>query len=387
MASINASTSGAGGVITTADATGNLELQSGGSSIATVSSTGLSLATGKTLSVGGATGSPFSMKNRIINGDMVVSQRNGTSSFTPTNGSYGLDRWTFATTQASKFTAQQNAGSVTPPAGFTNYLGITSSSAYSITSGDIFYVRQPIEGFNIADLDFGKATAKTVTLSFWVYSSLTGTFGGALQNSAENRSYPFSYTISSANTWEQKTITIAGDTSGTWLTTNGIGLSVIFGLGVGSTYTGTANAWQAAQDFAPTGATSVVGTSGATWYLTGVQLEQGSSATSFEWLPYGQEFFNCQRYYQTPLNDIGNSAILSGNVTNGVQYFGSKTLQVAMRGTPTITWGTQYGVNGYASSAPTADWIGLDGFRFYKAANATANGGYIFQGWSASAEL
>jgi hypothetical protein len=387
MASINASTSGAGGVITTADATGNLELQSGGSAIATVSSTGLSLATGKTLSVGGATGSPFSMKNRIINGDMVIDQRNNGASFTPTNGSYGLDRWTFAVTQASKFTVQQVSANANTSQGFQQSLRVTSSSAYSITSGDIFYVRQPIEGYNIADLAWGTASAKTVTLSFWVYSSLTGTFGGALQNSAENRSYPFSYTISSANTWEQKTITIPGDTSGTWLTTNGIGLSVIFGLGVGSTYTGTANAWQAAQDFAPTGATSVVGTSGATWYLTGVQLEQGSSATSFEWLPYGLEFINCQRYYQSQLIDIGNSAILSGNVTSGVEYYGSKTLQVAMRGAPTVTWGTQWGVNGFAATAPIASWLGADGFRFYKAANATLSGGYIFQAWTASAEL
>lgn len=241
--------------------------------------------------------SGFGFKNRIINGAMVIDQRNAGASVTPTNGSYGLDRWTFATTQASKFTAQQNAGSVTPPTGFSNYLGITSSSAYSITSGDIFYVRQPIEGFNTADLAFGTANAQTVTLSFWVRSSLTGTFGGALQNSAENRSYPFSYTISTANTWEQKTVTIAGDTSGTWIgATNGIGMSVIFGLGVGSTYTGTANAWQGAQDFAPNGATSVVGTNGATFYITGVQLEKGSTATSFDYRPYGAELALCQRY-------------------------------------------------------------------------------------------
>lgn len=245
-----------------------------------------------------AYGGGFAMRNRIINGDFRIDQRNAGASFTPTNSSYGLDRWTFALTQASKFTAQQNAGSVTPPVGFSNYLGITSSSAYSITSGDIFYVRQLIEGFNTADLAFGTANAQTVTLSFWVRSSLTGTFGGALQNSAENRSYPFSYTISSANTWEQKTLTITGDTSGTWIgSTNGIGISVIFGLGVGSTYTGTANAWQGAQDFAPTGATSIVGTNGATWYITGVQLEKGSTATSFDYRPYGQELALCQRYY------------------------------------------------------------------------------------------
>lgn len=281
----------------------------------------------------------FGMRNRIINGDMRIDQRNAGASVTPTNGSYGLDRWSFAVTQASKFTAQQNAGSVTPPAGFSNYLGITSSSAYSITSGDIFYVKQPIEGFNTSDLDFGTANAKTITLSFWVRSSLTGTFGGALQNSAENRSYPFSYTISSANTWEQKTVTIAGDTSGTWIgATNGIGMSVIFGLGVGSTYTGTANAWQGAQDFAPTGATSVVGTNGATWYLTGVQFEVGSTATPFERRHYGQELALCRRYYQK-LNagGVAYTSYGSGYTFSSTGMTISSTLNPVMRTTPSAT--------------------------------------------------
>ena len=290
-----------------------------------------------------AYGGGFAFRNRIINGDMRIDQRNAGASTTPTNSSYGLDRWTFAVTQASKFTAQQNAGSVTPPTGFSNYLGITSSSAYSITSGDIFYVKQLIEGFNTADLAFGTANAQTVTLSFWVRSSLTGTFGGALQNSAENRSYPFSYTISSANAWEQKTLTITGDTSGTWIgSTNGIGISVIFGLGVGSTYTGTANAWQGAQDFAPTGATSVVGTNGATFYITGVQLEKNSTATSFDYRPYGTELALCQRYYQvvgganlsfyTEQYISGNSIYLTGN-----GYF-----KVNMRSAPTVTLSGSY---------------------------------------------
>jgi len=141
--------------------------------------------------------------------------------------------------------------------------------------------RQPIEGFNTADLMFGTANAQTVTLSFWVRSSLTGSFSGALYNSVGNRCYPFSYTISSANTWEQKTVTIAGDTSGTWIgATNGIGLYVNFSLGVGTTYSGTANTWGTA--FSVTGATSLVATNGATLYITGVQLEKGSTATSFD---------------------------------------------------------------------------------------------------------
>jgi hypothetical protein len=251
-------------------------------------------------SLQGAAASPFVLKNRIINGAMVIDQRNAGASVTiTTDSTYTLDRWMCEVSQASKFSVQQDAAAVTPPTGFTNYLGVTSLSSYSVVASDYFTVMQRIEGYNVADLDFGKATAKTITISFWVRSSLTGTFGGSIGNSAENRSYPFSYTISVANTWEQKTITIAGDTTGTWLTTNGRGLNVRFSLGMGSTFSATAGAWTAtANVYSATGATSVVGTNGATLYITGVQLEQNTSATPFERRLYGQELANCQRYYQ-----------------------------------------------------------------------------------------
>ena len=238
-------------------------------------------------------------KNRIINGAMVIDQRNAGASVTITNTAattFTIDRWAAFATQASKFSVQQDAGAVTPPVGFTDYLGVTSLAATSLGSTDQFQVLQPIEGFNIADLGFGTANAKTVTISFWVRSSLTGTFAGSLRNSNVTRSYPFTYTISAANTWEQKSVTIAGDTSGTWLTTNGIGVYVGFSLGMGSTFSGTANAWAGTNYSSATGATSVVGTNGATFYITGVQLEVGSSATSFEYRQYGQELALCQRY-------------------------------------------------------------------------------------------
>jgi hypothetical protein len=159
-------------------------------------------------------GGPLSgARNRIINGDMRIDQRNAGASVTPSTSADGwpADRFLVAVSQNSKLTTQQNAGSVTPPAGFTNYLGVTSSSAYSILTSDYFIAQQNIEGYNVADLAWGTANAKTVTLSFWVRSSLTGTFGGALRNSGLNRSYPFTYSISAANTWEQKKITISGD--------------------------------------------------------------------------------------------------------------------------------------------------------------------------------
>ena len=234
-------------------------------------------------------------RNHIINGDMRIDQRNAGASGTAS--AYTVDRWQYYATQSSKGTWQQNAGSVTPPAGFTNYLGFTSSSAYTVTASDVFQIAQYIEGFNVADLGWGTASARTVTLSFWVRSSLTGTFGGALVNSATNRSYPFSYSISSANTWEQKSITIAGDTTGTWLTNNGNGVQVNFALGVGSTYSGTSGSWAGTLYLSATGATSVVGTNGATFYITGVQLEPGSTATPFERRSFGQELSLCQRYF------------------------------------------------------------------------------------------
>jgi hypothetical protein len=252
-------------------------------------------------SLQGAAASPFGLKNRIINGDMRIDQRAAGASVTPASGSdyYSCDRWQQFLSQSSKYSIEQNITGVAGPAGFINYLAATSLSAYSVLSTDNFALTQQIEGNNIADLGWGAAGASTVTLSFWVRSSLTGTFGGAFSNSAVNRSYPFSYTISAANTWEKKTITVAGDTSGTWLTDTGIGLRVWFSLGAGSTYLGTAGAWAAADYRGATGQTSVVGTNGATWYITGVQLEVGTSATPFERRLYGQELINCQRYYQT----------------------------------------------------------------------------------------
>jgi hypothetical protein len=287
-----------------------------------------------TIDTSSISGLGYGFKNRIINGAMVIDQRNNGASVTP-NASYTLDRWAIYNTQTSKLTAQQNAGSVTPPAGFANYLGVTSSSAYSISATDIFELYQPIEGYNVADLAWGTASAQTITLSFWVRSSLTGTFGGALGNSGFSRSYPFTYTISSANTWEQKTITIAGDTSGTWLKTNGQGIVVNFGLGVGSTYSGAAGSWSGSTYYSATGATSVVGTNAATFYITGVQLEKGTVATSFDWRSYGTELQLCQRYYWRLTSPDGSTRFGQGLIISSTQGRAIMNFPVPMRTPPT----------------------------------------------------
>jgi len=271
------------------------------------------------------------MRNRIINGQMQIDQRNAGGVITnPTSSQYLLDRFYYRSTSTTPtFTVQQNAGSVTPPAGFTNYLGVTMTNSSTPSSTDRFAIGQPIEGYNTADLNWGTANAKTVTLSFWVYSSLTGTFGGALQNSAQNYSYPFTYSIPVANTWTQIVLTIAGPTAGTWIgATNGVGVFVFWSLGTGSTLQGTAGSWSANTYWAGTGSTNIVSTNGATFYITGVQLEKGSSATGYEYRQYQQELALCQRYYE----NMGSCYI-----ANSSNNYGSLIYKVSKRATPTIT--------------------------------------------------
>lgn len=299
----------------------------------------ITLSTALNTTLAGSLNAPntFGFKNRIINGDMRIDQRNAGASVTAgTTNPFSVDRWRTVSSQNSKYTAQQNAASVTPPVGFTNYLGITSSSAYSVLSGDYFAIEQIIEGLNAADLGWGTANAQTITLSFWVRSSLTGTFGGSLTNNGSTRAYPFTYTINSANTWEKETITIAGDTSGTWLTTNGVGIRVGFSLGTGATYSGTAGAWAGSNFISATGAVSVVGTNGATFYVTGVQLERGSIATSFDVRPYGTELALAQRYLPAFTTDTTNPSIVgSGGFSTTTRIAVQYTFPVTPRTSPT----------------------------------------------------
>jgi len=291
-------------------------------------------------SLQGAAASPYVLKNLIINGDMRIDQRNAGASVSAQNV-FTVDRWQALASVASKYTTQQNAGSVTPPDDFTNYLGATSTSAYSVGSGDYFYLLQKVEGLNASHLKWGTASAKTVTLSFKVRSSLTGTFVVAIRSGADDAAYPATYTINSANTWETKSITIAGPTSGTFATTNSACFSIWFSLGAGSGFNATANTWGAGGALSVSGATSVVGTNGATFYITGVQLEQNTSATPFERRLYGQELANCQRYC---LKYCGNTLFEDVNCNligfNGTTAYGTIFTVVPMRSSPSVTSGT-----------------------------------------------
>jgi hypothetical protein len=278
-------------------------------------------------------------KNRIINGDMRIDQRNAGAAVTVNSATdtYAVDRFPAAASGGGAFSYQRSTTSAT---NFSNSLLATVTTAdSSIAAGDYYGIQHKIEGFNTADFNSGTANAKTITLSFWVRSSVTGTYGVSFGNNANNRWYPSSYSISSANTWEQKSITLTCDTSGTWDTTTGIGVWIWFDLGSGSTYQGTSNAWTGSTKLTISGATQWVANSGATFYITGVQLEVGSVATPFERRPYGTELQLCQRYYFKYGNLSGaNTYPIMFQCYSSTSAFGQIcNLPVQMRTTPTAS--------------------------------------------------
>ena len=290
-----------------------------------------------------ATAPKVGMVNRVINGGMTIDQRNAGASVTVNDAAkfYPVDRF-FALGQFADgvFTVQQSS---TAPAGFTKSIIATVTTAdAAIGATQQYYISQRLEGFNTADFAWGTASAVAITLSFWTRSSLTGTFGGALQNDAQDRSYPFTYTISAANTWEQKTINIAGITTGIWETTSNSGIRLYFDIGMGSTYLGTAGAWASADYRGATGQTNIIATNGATFYITGVQLEKGSTATSFDYRPYGTELLLAQRYFAklnalttttSPAVSISFPVIMRTSPTNTVTFDGGTGATYANLGT------------------------------------------------------
>jgi hypothetical protein len=326
-------------------------------------------------------GSGATMKNRIINGAMVIDQRYTGSANTPTNTAYVLDRWRNQLSQSGKFTIQRSA---TAPDGFANSMVITSTSSYSVGADDYFSIQQPIEGFNTEDLGWGTSGAKTITLSFWARASNTGTFGGSIINSGYDYGYPFTYTINTADTFEYKTVTISGPTSGTWVEGNGVGLRVMFDLGTGSNRQGTAGQWNSANAQAPSGAFGLVTVNAATLYLTGVQFEVGSQATSFDYRQYGTELALCQRYYEKTVSN-GN-LIWTGDATSGNNYYLTGQFVVPKRATPTFT-GTGTGGNGFNSGAPADAGGNAGGWNMGFTCTSTGVRRYFTAGFTASAEL
>lgn len=291
--------------------------------------------------------------NRIINGAMVIDQRNAGASVTAVNGTYTLDRWRTETSGGGVYTVQQ---STTAPAGFNNSLLITVTTAdSSIAAGDYYDFEQFVEGFNTADLAWGTANASPVTLSFWVRSSVTGTFGGSLMNSAGNRAYVFTYTINTANTWEQKSVTVAGDTSGTWLTTNGRGIGLFFDLGNGSTYQASAGSWGSSYAVGTASSVKLISTLGATFYITGVQLEAGSVASPFERRDYGRELMMCQRYFEKlPTGGYGAVGVRT------TDWYGYIQWQTEKRSAPTVTLNSTLNIVGSSGDINTQTPTGLD---------------------------
>lgn len=341
--------------------------------------------------------SGFGFKNRIINGDMRIDQRNVGVIITPSQDSFLTDRWKWGQTQSSKFTAQQSG---VAPSGFSNSLLLTVTSAHDVGISDYFTLYQPIEGYNVVDLGWGTSSAQTVCLSFRVRSSLTGTFGGAIRNSAGNRSYPFTYTISSANTWTIATVTIPGDTSGTWVTNSGVGMYVNFGLGVRPSLSGPSGSWASANYISASDTTSVAATLGATFYITGVQVEKSPTVTAYDYRPYNIEDVLCKRYFEKSYDfntTIGSfSAGWRGTSTNGTVFAEGPgwPFSVVKRTIPTVVFynavsgasGRSYQVSTAASIAVSARYIGTTGIGIIDYTSSGGQNSYYIH-YTADAEL
>jgi hypothetical protein len=337
---------GGTGSTTASGARTNLVAAKSGANSDITSLTGLTTALSEAQGGTGTTTGYYGFKNRIINGAMVIDQRNAGASVSISSNTYTLDRYRSLASGGGVYSVQQSS---TAPTGFSNSMVMTvTTTAGSPASGNYYALRQSIEGYNIADLNQGSASASTFTISFWVRSSVTGTFGGSVDNDVD-RSYPFTFSISSANTWEQKSVTITGCTDGTWNKTNGIGINLQIALGTGSGKAGTAGAWSSTIYFSATGATNLMATNGATFYITGVQLEKGSTATSFDYRPYGAELQLCQRYYQIIRSNAAYQFYTLVTYESSSTAWGPIPLKVSMRSQPTtlvsgsftVSYGTQ----------------------------------------------
>jgi hypothetical protein len=316
-----------------------------------------------------AAASPYGLKNLIINGDMRIAQRATSATITGPNAYHTVDRFIMnidTTIFNSIATMGQNLDSLTPPSDFSDYVGIQINTGTALSGNPYYNFRQQIEGNNVSHLKFGTANAKTITVSFWVRSSLTGNFSFSLRNVATNRSYVTTYNIASANTWEKKTITITGDTTGTWAVDNTIGLTANWGLGnsSGSFSTSTLNEWLAGSYTGATTGVDLVTTTNAKWYITGVQLEVGDTATPFENRMYGTELALCQRYFCKSYNytDAVGTNTWDGTIamrnldpsTARTDFDLNACFPVEMRANPTITAYSKSGISGRRTSGSTS---------------------------------
>ena len=340
----------------------------------------------------------LSGRNVITNGGMTIDQRNSGSATTPSaDRTYTLDRWLARMSSGSKYSVQQVTDA---PSGYYKSLKVTSAAATTVGANDYYQINTPLEGYSVTTFDLGLSTAKKLTLSFWVKSSLTGTFGGAYSNNAGNRFYAWTYTISSANTWEHKTVTVDGVTDGSWERTNGAGLWVYWTLGAGSSQQGTAGSWGTTFKRGPTGATNVVATNGATWQITGCQLEVGPQSTPFEHETFETTFRKCQRYfcrtyqYGTGTGTATSSGCVSTSLSESQAYAsaGNWDLPTIMRTAPTVTvYSTVSGTSGKLAADATdgngnATFITNERCFFYRASDSSGTAANVFLRAQATAD-
>ena len=276
--------------------------------------------------------------NRIINGDMLIDQRNAGAAGTGASA-YTVDRWAFSGTQTSKFQWQRMPITVAPGVPpFPNCLQLTSLSSYAAAASDLFAILQPIEAAMVSDFQWGTSSAQAVTLSFWALSTgLSGTFGGAICNGSatgtRSRSYPFTFSIPAPNSWVKIVITIPGDAAGAWpISGQGIGACLFFDLGSGSNNLGPAGAWASGPYVGATNSASLASINGSALQITGVKLESGSVATPYERQPLAQEVLSCQRYYLRK-----SSVMLKSYAPAGTQIGFTADFPVTMRAAPAIS--------------------------------------------------
>lgn len=342
--------------------------------------------------VGSVASQGLNFRNKIINGDFRIDQRNNGASIASGTGAinaYCLDRWSyFKQSTSGSFTLQRST--VAPP-GFTNSLLVTITSAFADSGNAVNSIPQWIEGLNVADFAWGTADAQPITISFRVRSSVTGTYNVTVSNNGYDRNYCAAYTINSANTWETKTITIPGDTSGTWLTNNGVGLRLWFDIGSGSNRIGNATTWQTTEVYRTSGSVQLLNNNGATFYITGVQLEKGSSATPFEHRPYGTELALCQRYYYSYVSGTGK-VIGTAHYWSAGEANVTMQIPVTMRTLPSLvsTSGTDYYIIYKSTGNDTIDgWtaqgVSTNSICIYNSGTSSGTTGTAFQCWTNNA--